>query len=833
MFKAKLQDVSDLKKSLRLTNFVAAASLYLKNNFWLENKLNSADIKERIIGHWGTVPGLNLVYAGLNWLNFNLENGGNVGKVDDDMNSKHSLTDEILNSAISPNKMLLVVGPGHGAPAILSNLWLEGSLEKYYPKYSADLKGAENLIKNFSWPSGFPSHTYPGLPGSINEGGELGYSLGLAFGSIIDKPNLVTVCVVGDGEAETGALAASWQSNKFVNFEKDGAVLPILHLNDYKISGPTIYSRMSDESLFKYFEGLNYQPFLVTQNYPTSLTSNHPNFEKEDEWLKDYLDTLALCYEQILNYKAGKTSKLPVLLLRTLKGWTGPKFAGGAKIEGNNLSHGIPLKSPKNNKIEFELLQNWLESYKVHELINVSNNQIKSEIIKLLPSKINRLGLYQETLFKACKSLNFPDFKDIEINTLVRGQNGNQLVHLSKFLKEVISENPNNFRVFSPDESESNRLEDLFNSSNRVFNLPLKEWDDNLGAEGQIMEMLSEQTLQSWMQGYAINGGHGILFSYEAFLAIIISQIDQYIKYSKQCLEFPWRGERPSMNYFATSTAWRQDHNGFTHQNPILINTLLSKHVNFTNVYFPVDVNTGLNTLEKALDSNNTVNLIVAGKTELPQWLNTQEAKTQVQQGIMEWEFARSDHASLSNNKALSSEENKTDIVLASAGDYQTLETMAAITWLKENAPELNFKYVNINQATCFGLGNVQSSQPAEELYAKTFPKDVPILINFHGYPEALKQILYSSSLASRTEIIGYAEHGTTTTPFDMQVLNGTSRFHVAIKALEIASERNAVVAEKSRKLIQTLNAKLIEHSKYIVEHGQDLPEVIGWKWVE
>lgn len=829
MFKSNLQDIAGLKKSLRLTNYLAAASLYLKSNFWLENKLNSSDIKERIIGHWGTVPGLNLVYAGLNWLNCNLEN------VESDGNGKHSRTGEILDATISSNKMLLIVGPGHGAPAILSNLWLEGSLEKYFVEYPANLIGGEHLIKNFSWPSGFPSHTYPGLPGSINEGGELGYSLGLAFGSILDKPNLVTICVVGDGEAETGALAASWQSNKFVNFEKDGAVLPILHLNDYKISGPTIYSRMSDESLFKYFEGLNYQPFLVTQNYSTSLTSgSSTSLDKQDEWLRDYLDTLALCYQQILNYKAGKTSKLPVLLLRTLKGWTGPKFVGGAKIEGNNLSHGIPLKSPKNNKIEFELLQNWLESYKVHELVNNSNNEIQSEITQLLPSEKNRLGLYQETLSDACKPLNFPDFLDLEITTLVRGQNGNQLVHLSKFLKEVISENPTNFRVFSPDESESNRLEDLFNSSNRVFNLPLKEWDDNLGDKGQIMEMLSEQTLQSWMQGYTMNGGHGILFSYEAFLAIIISQIDQYIKYSKQCLEFPWRGERPSMNYFATSTAWRQDHNGFTHQNPILINTLLSKQASFVNVYFPVDVNVGLNSLETALGANNTVNLIVAGKTELPQWLNTQEAKTQVQQGIMEWEFAGSDSASLTNsNKALSSKEHKTDIVLASAGDYQTLETMAAITWLKENAPELNFKYVNINQATCFGIGNVQSSQQAEELYAKTFPKDVPILINFHGYPEALKQVLYSSSLASLTTIIGYTEHGTTTTPFDMQVLNGTSRFHVAIKALEIASKTNSAVAEKASKLIQTLNSKLIEHSKYIVEHGEDLPEVLDWKWVE
>jgi xylulose-5-phosphate/fructose-6-phosphate phosphoketolase len=822
MFKSNLQDIAGLKKSLRLTNYVAAASLYLKSNFWLENKLNSSDIKERIIGHWGTVPGLNLVYAGLNWLNCNLENGGNVENIGNN--------EKVGN--VGGKNILLVVGPGHGAPAILSNLWLEGSLEKYYSEYPANLIGGEHLIKNFSWPSGFPSHTYPGLPGSINEGGELGYSLGLAFGSVLDKPNLVTVCVVGDGEAETGALAASWQSNKFVNFEKDGAVLPILHLNDYKISGPTIYSRMSDESLFKYFEGLNYQPFLVTQNYSTSLTSEiSTSLDKQDEWLKDYLDTLALCYQQIVNYKAGTTSKLPVLLLRTLKGWTGPKYAGGAKIEGNNLSHGIPLKSPKNNKIEFELLQNWLESYKVHELINTSNNEIQSEITQLLPSEKNRLGQYQEALTSACKPLNFPDFIDLEITTLVRGQNGNQLVHLSKFLKKVIAENPTNFRVFSPDESESNRLEDLFNSSNRVFNLPLKEWDDNLAVEGQIMEMLSEQTLQSWMQGYTMNGGHGILFSYEAFLAIIISQIDQYIKYSKQCLEFPWRGERPSMNYFATSTAWRQDHNGFTHQNPILINTLLSKQVGFVNVYFPVDVNVGLNTLEKALGANNTVNLIVAGKTELPQWLNTQEAKIQVQQGIMGWEFAGSVNGRLDNNLALSS--IYPDIVLASAGDYQTLETMAAITWLKENAPELNFKYVNINQATCFGLGNVQSSQQAEELYAKTFPKDVPILINFHGYPEALKQVLYSSSLASRTTIIGYTEHGTTTTPFDMQVLNGTSRFHVAIKALEIASKTNAVIAEKSRKLIEALNAKLIEHSKYIVEHGQDLPEVLNWKWTE
>ncbi len=809
-------DLDWLIKNIRLTNYISVSTLYLKDNFWLEEPLVEHHLKERVVGHWGTVPGLNLIYAGLNWLNFNLHIGNGESRFSATEDVKK--VGETLNDQYSPAKMLLIVGPGHGAPAILSNLWLEGSLGKYYPQYPETLTGAENLIKNFSWPEGFPSHTYPGLPGSINEGGELGYSLGLAYGSILSNPHLITVCVVGDGEAETGALAASWQSNKFINRESDGAVLPILHLNDYKISGPTVYSRMSDEDLFKYFEGLNYKPFLVTQNFA--------DLNESEEWLTTYLETLTLAYQQIVNYKAGKTTKLPVILLRTLKGWTGPKFANGGKIEGNNLAHGLPLKNPKQNKAEFEVLKSWLESYKIEELVDTLQNTVRPEVTKFLPSPENRLGNIQSTLSLANQPLALPDILNFQIQTLVKGQNGNLMVHVSKYLSQIISQNPNKFRIFSPDEAESNRLETLYENTDRVFNLPLKEWDDNLGESGQIMEILSEQTLQSWMQGYNAFGGYGILISYEAFLAIIISQIDQFIKYSSQANKFNWRGSRPSMNYIATSTTWRQDHNGFTHQNPVLINTLLSKNVDFANVYFPVDVNIGLEVAKKVLTENNTVNLIVAGKTDLPQWLDVNKAKAQVEAGIMEWEFA-------GNSGVNNSQNSSPDIILASAGDYQTLETMAAISWLKQNAPELSFKYVNISQLTSFGLGAVSSTENAEQIYKRIFPENTEVLINFHGYPSALKQILYGTSLASKTTILGYMEQGSTTTPFDMQVLNGTSRFDMAIKALEIASKNNSIIAEKSVELIQILKSKLVEHKKYIVENGNDLPEVLSWKWEE
>ena len=826
MFKSTYEDIIWLKKNLRLNNYIAASSLYLKSNFWLEKPLEKEDIKNRIIGHWGTVPGLNLIYAGLNWLNYNLENIENQER-----------------------KMLLVVGPGHGSPAILSNLWLEGSLGKYYPQYASTLSGAENLIKHFSWPGGLPSHTYPGLPGGIHEGGELGYSLGLAFGSIIENPNLVTVCVVGDGEAETGALAASWHSNKFINHETDGAVLSILHLNDYKISGPTIFSRMSDDKLFKYFEALNYQPFLVTQPENTDLNSDEDNqsFErlKPDQnpsWLNSYLDTLALAYQQVLDYKSGKSDKLPVLLLRTIKGWTGPKYSGGAKIEGNNLSHGIPLKNPKNNQTELQDLQNWLASYKVQELIDLSSNSVKPEVTVNYPSPENRLGSYQQILSRPLQPLNLPlpeNLNNLQIQTLVPGQNGNQMVHVSKFLSQIVELNPYHFKIFSPDESESNRLESVFEKTNRIFNLPLKTWDNNLGQNGQMMEMLSEQTLQSWMQGFNAIGGSSILVSYEAFLAIIISQIDQYIKYLHQSLQFTWRGNRPSLNYIATSSLWRQDHNGFTHQNPILINTLLSKHVDFTNVYFPADVNTGLEVLQKVLQSQNTVNLIVAGKTDLPQWLNVEQAKTQVQQGIMAWDFA-SNYSKNSQNEVKQTENNLEtnlqnleglDIILASAGDYQTLETLAAIDWLKQNLPELTFRYVNICQVNCFGLGCGKSLADQEEMYETIFGTSTPILINFHGYPEAIKAVLYDSSLANRTKVLGYIEQGSTTTPFDMQVLNKTSRWHIALQAMQIAAKQNSKIGEKLNKLSSQLESKLDQHHKYIRENGQDVPEVLNWEW--
>ena len=798
MFKSSSKDTEWLQKSLRLTNYVAASSLYLKENFWLENSISQGDIKDRIVGHWGTVPGLNLIYAGLNWLIVNQEKEKEVDQRE--LSSKK-------------NQFMLIVGPGHGAPSILSNLWMEGTLGKYYPQYTENALGGANLIKNFSWPGGFPSHTYPGLPGSINEGGELGYSLGLAFGSVLDNPTQVTFCVVGDGEAETGALSTSWQSNKFLNQKKDGVVLPILHLNDYKISGPTILSRMSNENLTKYFEGLNYIPFFAQQS--------------EDEiWLSNYLDTLALAYQQVLNYQAGLSDKLPVLLLRTLKGWTGPKFAGGAKIEGNNLSHGIPLKNPKKNKSEFEVLKNWLESYNVNELIDLQTGTISKSITDHLPQPENRLGMIQEKLKVATKNLIIPDFNALQIQTLVRGQNGNQMVHLSEFLSQIIDQNRNNFRVFSPDESESNRLETLYETTQRVFNLPLKPWDDNLGESGQIMEMLSEQTLQSWMQGYNAFGGHGILVSYEAFLAIIISQIDQYIKYLNQSLTFNWRGWRPSMNYFATSTAWRQDHNGFTHQNPILINTLLSKNVDFTNVYFPADTNIGLQVLDGVLASGNTVNLIVAGKTDLPQWLTVEEAKLQAKQGIMEWKFAG--NVNLESNSL-----EKIDIILASAGDYQTLETLAGIDWLKKNVPELKFKYVNINQMNCYGLGSAKTLVEHEKVYSQVFGEKIPVLINFHGYTTAVKQVIFDSTLSSRSTIIGYSEKGSTTTPFNMQVMNETSRWHVALNAIEIARKNNPIIEAKADQLVQILKSKLAEHREYILENGEDLPEILNWKWEE
>jgi xylulose-5-phosphate/fructose-6-phosphate phosphoketolase len=772
-----------LKDHHQFTNFVGASSLYLKSNFLLESKLTYNDIKPRILGHWGTVPGLNLIYGGLNFL------AHQTGK-----------------------STMLITGPGHGAPAILANLFLEGSLSKFYPDLHHNQVGMEYLIKQFSWPKGFPSHTYPGLPGSIHEGGELGYSLGTAFGAAFNNPELLVAAVIGDGEFETGALAASWHSNKFLSPKTDGAVLPIVHVNGYKISNPTIIGTMSDEEITNYFKGLGYQPMIVSQY-------------SEGDIYKKWLETLMQAYSQIKqvqeNWIEGTKPQWPVIVLRTKKGWTGPEFNRDQKLEDNNYSHGIPLKNPKTEEYELDLLETWLKSYNIGEFFS-SSGEILASLFDYIPNEKLLIGQNPHAQFTQPKDLALPSLEDFAVVFEERGSKpDSSLEGFGKYITEILRNpyNQDKFRVFSPDESESNMLENVFEVTNKPYLWPVKEWDKHIATSGNFMEILSEQTLQSWMQGYNMTGRHGILISYEAFLSIIASQIDQYIKFLRQSFDFQWRAKVPSLNYIATSSVWRQDHNGFTHQNPILINSMLAKHVDFVSVYFPVDHNSMLVTMESVFQDKNSVNLIIAGKTDMPQWLTLSEARRQMEEAVMVWDWIGNE------------DEDGPDVVLASAGDYQTVETMAAVQLLKELCPSLKMRYVNISSLSCSGFGCKNNVCKTEYALNKVFTTDRQIIMNFHGYPEVIKQLIAGEPISMRMKILGYVEKGTTTTPFDMQVKNGTSRYHVAIEAIIAASLKNTEVFWIQEGIIAQLNDLIEKHKTYIKEFGEDIPEIKNWKW--
>jgi xylulose-5-phosphate/fructose-6-phosphate phosphoketolase len=772
-----------LKNHHRFTNFIAASSLYLKSNFVLAQTLTHDDIKPRILGHWGTVPGLNLIYGGLDFLTHQ-----------------------------TGQSTLLITGPGHGAPAILANLFLEGSLSKYYPNLQHNQAGMEYLIKQFSWPKGFPSHTYPGLPGSIHEGGELGYSLGTAFGAAFNNPELLVAAVIGDGEFETGALAASWHSNKFLNPKTDGAVLPIVHVNGYKISNPTIIGTMSDEEITDYFKGLGYQPMIVSQY-------------SEGDIYETWLQTLMEAYSQIKHvqetYIDGTKPQWPAIILRTKKGWTGPAFNHDQKLEDNNYSHGIPLKNPKTDVYELGLLKKWLKSYDIKEFFK-SDGSIVDSLFDFIPEEKKLIGQNQNAQFSPPVELELPSLEHFEVTVESRGSKpDSELGGFSKYIREILK-NPYNrdkFRVFSPDESESNMLESVLEVTNKPYLWPVREWDKHIGTSGNFMEILSEQTLQSWMQGYNMTGRHGVLISYEAFLSIIASQIDQYIKFLRQSFDFSWRAKVPSLNYIATSSVWRQDHNGFTHQNPILINSMLSKHVDFVSVYFPVDINSMLVTMETVFKDQNSVNLIIAGKTDMPQWLTLTEARKQMEEAVMVWGWIGNE------------DEDGPDVVLSSAGDYQTVETLAAIQLLRELCPELKIRYVNISSLSCMGFGCKNRVCKTENALNKVFTTDKQVIMNFHGYPEVIKQLVAGEPISMRMKILGYVEKGTTTTPFDMQVKNGTSRYHVAIEAIIAAGMVNTEVYWAQEGLITTLNALIEKHKAYIKEYGEDIPEIKHWKW--
>jgi xylulose-5-phosphate/fructose-6-phosphate phosphoketolase len=788
-------EIEKVKKFVRATNYLSVGQIYLQNNFLLKDKLNFDDIKSRLLGHWGTCPGINFAYACINNL---------IIKTD--------------------AQMLFVLGPGHGFPAIQSNVFLEGTLGKYYKEASLDETGISYITKNFSWPYGFPSHSSPMTPGVILEGGELGYSLSTSYGAVLDNPDLIVACLVGDGEAETASLATSWHLNKFIDPAKNGAVLPILHLNGYKISGPTIFGRMKNADLKSLFKGYGYEPIIV-----------EGKGDKVYEKMIQALDTAYASIKKIQkearenpNRKLDDYFRFPMIIMKTPKGWTGPKFLRGEKIEGNGdkiegnaLSHQVVGKESKTDKAQLKMVEKWLRSYKFEELFNEQTGFDK-DVLDLVPKEGFKMGDNQ-TAFgikkgDTSRDLILPKANDLEIKITEAGTiPTGAMKKIGEYLAQVVKLNQEkrNFRLFSPDETYSNRLQDMFKETTRAFVGKIEEWDADLSRDGRIIEMLSENSLQGLAQGYVLTGRFAFFTSYEAFIPIVSSMADQYSKFLKVARKTEWRGDVPSFNYILTSTGWRQEHNGFSHQNPGFMDSLLQKNHDFINVYFPADANEAILIAEKCLLSKNEINVIVSEKTLEPIWLTPEEAKREVEDGISIWNFA--------------SDQNP-DVVFAACGQYLVKEALAAIDLLKREAPEVKARFVNVLELSPNTVGH--DKQISESDFEKYFTKDKPVIFNFHGYPDTLEQTLFRFvNELGRITIHGYMESGSTTTPLDLHIRNKTDRYNLFMEAIEKVAKAGIIDQEKANRLLLIYQNKIKDHKDYIMRIGDDPEEILKWTW--
>lgn len=768
---------------LRAANFLTAAQIFLQDNFLLERPLTFNDVKPRLLGHWGSGPGVNFAYLHLSM-----------------MARKHN------------QEVLFVLGPGHAFPALQANLFLEGTLGDYYPEAKQSLEGIAYICRNFSWPYGFPSHSNPGTPGVILEGGELGYSLSTSFGAAMDNPNLVVACLVGDGEAETGPTAGAWHLNKLVNPRTDGVVLPILHLNGYKISAPTVYGRMSDAELTALFTGYGYQPRIVDA---TVSHDPHGDMAAAMDW----------AYAEIHKIKQSDADtvapRLPMLIMRTLKGWTGVKELNGQKVEGNFLSHQVVLTEAKTDPDQLAALNAWLSSYRFGELFSPSGG-FGSFIGEVFPAKpADRMGAsrYAHGGEPVYKPLNLPNADQFAEDATQPGTIGSSSMRRAGlYLAEVFKLNQasKNFRMMSPDETYSNKLDEIFSQTQRAWQWPRLPWDKDLAPDGRVMEMLSEHNLQGLAQGYILTGRHAVFASYEAFIQVVASMMDQYAKFLHQSKDVAWRGSIPSFNYILTSAGWRQDHNGFSHQNPGFIADALRRQGDFVDVYFPADGNTTLAVLEQALGTTRQINIVVAGKTQEPRWLTPELAKRSVTEGIMTWDFATDPNP---------------DVVMVGIGDYPTKEVLAAIDLIKIEWPDIRVRCLNICTLTSCGFGQ-GGTCVIQEGFDEKFTTDKPVICNFHGYPETLKAILFNYAHdPKRFEIRGYIESGSTTTPFDMHVRNRTSRYHLVIAAFERLATSGRLPYEEAQHIIAKYQHKIDENTAYIKTHGVDMAEIDAWQW--
>lgn len=779
-FDLSKENLEILNGYFRASNYLTVAQLYLKNNPLLKNPLEMSDVKTKLVGHWGTCPGQNFVYTHLNRA---------ICKYD-------------LN-------LFLISGPGHGGNFFISNSYLEGTYGEYYPNITQDEAGLTRLCKQFSFPSGVSSHVAPQTPGSIHEGGELGYSLSHAFGAVLDNPDLICACIVGDGEAETGPLATSWHGNKFLNPVMDGAVLPILHLNGYKINNPTILARISETELKSLFLGYGYEPHIVEGEEPMAMH-------------KKMAEVLDICIEKIKSIQANARENndttrpiWPMIILKTPKGWTGPKIVSGKKVEGTFRAHQVPLQVT--NEEELESLREWLLSYKPDELFE--DYKLKEKFKKYIPQGNRRISANPHTNGgKILKELVLPKVEDYGVRFEGHGTiKAQDMLELGAYVRDVFSLNRhnNNFRYFCPDEAMSNRLYKTFDTEKRNFVAESFRFDDKLSPYGRIMDsFLSEHMCEGWLEGYLLTGRHGFFVSYEAFARIVDSMVSQHMKWMKECRSIPFREDIASLNIILTSNVWQQDHNGFTHQDPGFLDHVCSKQSALARVYLPPDANTLIASFDTCLKTKNQANAIVASKHPSFQWLNMEDAIKHVKKGIGIWEWA-------STNKG-----KDPDVVLACAGDTATLETLAAVTILKKKLPKLKIRVVNVvNLLTLEHEYNHECGLTNQE-FDEIFTKDKEILFNFHGYPHLVHQIIYDRT-NHNIHVHGYKEIGSITTPFDMRVLNKIDRFNI-VKAVV---KRMPELLDYGKEIIAEMDLKLMAHKKYIAEYGVDMPEITNWQW--
>lgn len=771
----------------RAANYLSVGQIYLMDNPLLREPLSTSHIKPRLLGHWGTTPGLNFLYAHLNRV----------------------IKSRDLN-------ILYVTGPGHGGPALVANTYLEGSYSEHYPEVSQDLDGLRKLFKQFSFPGGIPSHVAPEVPGSIHEGGELGYALAHAYGAAFDHPELLVACVIGDGEAETGPLAASWHSNKFLNPRHDGAVLPILHLNGYKIANPAVLDRIPRQELESLLVGYGHEPFFVEGSEP-------------DKMHQEMASTLDVICHRIADIQrearackgALKRPRWPMLVLRSPKGWTGPIQVDGQKSEGSWRSHQVPLENIARSPEHLKMLEQWLRSYRPEELFD-EEGRLLPELLELAPKKDRRMGSSPWAHGGALRrELRLPDFQEYAFEEVQPGASTAEATKiLGSYLRDVMKLNTpyKNFRVFGPDENSSNRLQAIYEASERTWMAETEVGDEvggHLSAEGRVMEILSEHTCQGWLEGYLLTGRHGLFSCYEAFIHIVDSMFNQHAKWLKTSRHIPWRHPLPSLNYLLTSHVWRQDHNGFSHQDPGFIDHVVNKKAEIIRVYLPPDANTLLVVMDHVLRSRHYVNVVVAGKQPAPQFLSMEAAVKHCAAGAGLWDWASNDN------------DGEPDVVMACAGDVPTLETLAAVDILHRRFPELKIRVVNVVNLMRLQSPDQHPHGMSDSEFDSLFTLDKPVIFAYHGYPWLIHRLTYKRSNHKNFHVHGYKEEGTTTTPFDMVVLNELDRFRLIEDVLNYVPSLQATGAHTR----QWLRDKLIEHRQYIRKHGDDLPEIKEWTW--